>query len=174
MTLEEIMREYGFLRRPAMDFLDLLVSVNLLGREGDGLGARYQNTEETAAFLDRNKSTYIGGIIEIWDKRNYRYWADITEGFKTGKPQNETKEAGTYRRPGISGSGASNPCSSTFRMTWRSSSLALRPASVNASTRAPPSCHSGSLSRAPCQTISGQSRPGISVPVRKRLEVRLG
>jgi len=95
MTLEEIMSEYGFLRRPAMDFLDLLVSVNLLGREGDGQGARYHNTEETAVFLDRSKPTYIGGIIEIWDKRNYRYWADITEGFKTGKPQNETKEAGT-------------------------------------------------------------------------------
>ena len=44
-ALEEIMSEYGFLRRPAMDFLDLLVSVSLLGREGDGLGARYHNTE---------------------------------------------------------------------------------------------------------------------------------
>lgn len=95
MTLDEIMSEFGLLRRPAMDFLDLLVSVDLLGRDGDGEEARYHNTEATAAFLDRNKPTYIGGIIELWDKRNYRFWADITEAFKTGKAQNETKSADT-------------------------------------------------------------------------------
>ena len=95
MTLDEIMDEYGLVRRPAMDFLDLLVSVDLLGRDGDSDGARYRNTEATAAFLDRDKPAYIGGIIELWDKRNYRFWADITTAFKTGKAQNETKHAGT-------------------------------------------------------------------------------
>ncbi len=95
MTLDEIMSEYGLLRRPAMDFLDLLVSVDLLGREGDGEGACYHNTEATAAFLDRNKPGYIGGIIELWNQRNYRFWADITEAFQTGKAQNETKHANT-------------------------------------------------------------------------------
>ena len=94
MTLDDIVSEFGLQRRPAMDFLDLLVSVDLLAREGDGAGARYGNTEATSAFLDRNKPGYIGGIIELWDKRNYRFWADITEAFKTGKPQNETKTAG--------------------------------------------------------------------------------
>ena len=95
MTLEQIMSEFGLLRRPAVDFLDLLVSVDLLGRNGDGEGARYHNTEATEIFLDRKKPTYIGGIIELWDKRNYRFWADITEALKTGQPQNETKNAGT-------------------------------------------------------------------------------
>lgn len=95
MTLDEIMGEYGLLRRPAMDFLDLLVSVDLLGRDGDGAGARYHNTEATAAFLDRNEPGYIGGIMELWDQRNYRFWADISEAIKTGKAQNETKHADT-------------------------------------------------------------------------------
>jgi len=95
MTLDEVMSEYGLQRRPAMDFLDLLVSVDLLGREGDGERARYHNTEATAAFLDRNKPGYIGGIIELWNQRNYRFWADITEAIQTGKAQNETKHAGT-------------------------------------------------------------------------------
>lgn len=93
LTLDEIMSEFGLLRRPAMDFLDLLVSVDLLARDGDGAGARYRNTDATAAFLDRNKPGYIGGIIELWDRRNYRFWADITEAFKTGKAQNETKHS---------------------------------------------------------------------------------
>lgn len=39
MTLDEIMAEFGLLRRPAMDFLDLLVSVDLLARDGDGADA---------------------------------------------------------------------------------------------------------------------------------------
>jgi hypothetical protein len=95
MTLDEVMNEYGLLRRPAKDFLDLLVSVDLLGRAGDGEGACYHNTEATAAFLDRTKPGYIGGIIEIWDQRNYRFWADITEALQTGKAQNETKHANT-------------------------------------------------------------------------------
>lgn len=95
MTLEEIISEFGLVRRPAMDFLDLLVSVDLLGRDGDVEGALYHNTEATDAFLNRNKPTYIGGIIELWDKRNYRFWADLTEAFRTGQAQNETKSAGT-------------------------------------------------------------------------------
>ena len=95
MTLEEIMSEFGLLRRPAMDFLDLLVSVDLLAREGDGPGARYHNTEATGAFLVRDRPAYIGGIIELWDKRNFRFWADIDEALRTGKAQNETKHAGT-------------------------------------------------------------------------------
>ena len=95
MTLDEIVGEFGLQRRPAMDFLDLLVSVDLLEREGDADGSRYRNTEATAKFLDRNNPAYIGGIIEMWDKRNYRFWADITEALRTGKAQNETKTVGT-------------------------------------------------------------------------------
>jgi hypothetical protein len=95
MTLDDVVREFGLQRRPAMDFLDLLVSVDLLEREGDGEGARYSNTAATAAFLDRSKPGYIGGIIELWEQRNYRFWADITEALQTGKAQNETKHADT-------------------------------------------------------------------------------
>jgi len=95
MTLEEIMREFALLRRPAMDFLDLLVSVHLLARDGDGEGARYMNTEATAAFLDRNKPGYVGGIIELWENRNYQFWAGMSEALRTGEAQNETKRSGT-------------------------------------------------------------------------------
>ncbi|WP_269581367.1 methyltransferase [Roseibium sp. Sym1] len=91
LTLDQIMEEYGFRRRPAMDLLDLLVSAELLGRTGDGEGALYHNTEETAAFLVRNKPDYIGGILELWDQRNYRFWADLVEAVRSGKPQSETK-----------------------------------------------------------------------------------
>ena len=95
MTLDDVMNEFGFVRRPAMDYLDLLVSVDLLAREGDGENALYRNTDETALYLDRNKPGYLGGILELWDNRNYDFWSTITEACRTARPQNETKDAGT-------------------------------------------------------------------------------
>lgn len=95
LTGPQIMDAFDLKQRPAMDFLDLLVSVDLLAREGDGPGARYTNTPATALYLDRNRPEYIGGILELWEQRNFRFWADLTEGLKTGKAQNETKQAGT-------------------------------------------------------------------------------
>ncbi|MFN9371077.1 MAG: methyltransferase [Planctomycetaceae bacterium] len=95
MTLVEIVAEFGLELRPSRDFLDLLVSANLLNRSGDGSEALYSNTPATAHFLDRSQPEYIGGLIEIWERRDYRYWADLTEALRTGKPQNEAKHAGT-------------------------------------------------------------------------------
>ncbi len=94
MTLDEIVSEYNLQQRPAMDFLDLLVSVDLLERDGDGPAATYRNTPSTAMFLDRNQPGYIGGILELWENRNYRFWADLTEALRTGEAQNEIKHSG--------------------------------------------------------------------------------
>lgn len=98
MTLSEIRAAYNLRERPAMDMLDLLVSVDLLNRTGDGPSAVYSNTDETATYLDPAKPGYIGGILELWDKRNYRYWDTIFEATQTGEPQNEskTKETGFF------------------------------------------------------------------------------
>ena len=94
MTAAEIADRLGLVPRPATDFLDTLVSVDLLGRDGDGPQARYRNTAETAHFLDENSPAYQGGLLKIWDDRNYRYWADLTEALKTGQAQSETKHSG--------------------------------------------------------------------------------
>jgi hypothetical protein len=76
------------------EIMDEFVSVDLLARAGDGEDALYRNTEATAAFLDRNKPAYIGGPIELWDKRNYGFWTDMTEAMKTGGAQSEIKHDG--------------------------------------------------------------------------------
>src|SRR4051812_15561687 len=39
--------------RSLFDFLDALVSLGLLDRDGDGQQAGYRNTRETATFLDK-------------------------------------------------------------------------------------------------------------------------
>lgn len=94
LTASEIADRLGLVERPARDFLDALVSLDLLGRDGDGIDARYRNTEETAYFLDESSPAYHGGLLGIWDQRNYRFWADLTEALKTGQAQSEIKRSG--------------------------------------------------------------------------------
>jgi hypothetical protein len=94
-TGKEIEQTLGLHPRATHDFLDSLVSLGLLDREGEGPGAKYSNTLETAQFLDRNSPQYVGGILEMANARLYPFWADLTEALKTGEPQNELKHSGT-------------------------------------------------------------------------------
>ena len=84
----ELQNTLGLHPRGALDFLDALVALGFLQREN---GA-YQNTPETALFLDKNKPTYIGGILEMANHRLYPFWGSLTTALKTGKPQNESKD----------------------------------------------------------------------------------
>jgi hypothetical protein len=94
MTGAEIAAALDLDARAVPDFPDALVALGFLQRSGDGPGALYANTPETALFLDRNSKGYIGGILEMANQRLYPFWADLTEALKTGAPQNETKHSG--------------------------------------------------------------------------------
>lgn len=80
--------------RATYDFLDALVSLGLLERQGAGPEGLYANTAATGAFLDRGSPEYIGGILEMAAARLFRFWADLTTALKTGRPQNEIKLSG--------------------------------------------------------------------------------
>jgi hypothetical protein len=73
--------------RGARDFFDALVSLGMLQRNKD----RYANTSEGDLFLDRRKSSYVGGILEMCNARLYGFWSNLTTGLKTGEPQNEAR-----------------------------------------------------------------------------------
>ena len=94
MTGEEIGERLGLHPRAIYDFLDTLVALRVLERDGDGADGRYRNTEDTATFLDKNSPAYIGGILEMAGARLYRFWGDLTEALQTGQPQNEVKHTG--------------------------------------------------------------------------------
>jgi hypothetical protein len=94
MTGEEIGERLGLHPRAIYDFLDTLVALRLLERDGEGSDGRYRNTAETAAFLDKGSPTYVGGILEMCNARLYRFWGDLTEALQTGEPQNEIKQTG--------------------------------------------------------------------------------
>ena len=89
-TFDAIVGRHGLHLRSARDFLDTLVALGFLQRTGD----RYANTPETDLFLDRQKPSYIGGILEMANHRLYPFWGHLTEALRTGLPQNEVKGGG--------------------------------------------------------------------------------
>lgn len=95
LTALEIKENLGLHSRSYLDFLDSLVALGFLEREGFGENAVYSDTKETALFLDKNKPPYLGGILEMGNNRLYEYWNNLEEGIKTGLPQNELKNGGT-------------------------------------------------------------------------------
>jgi SAM-dependent methyltransferase len=90
--LETLRARLGLHPRSARDFLDALVALGMLERTG----GRYANTPATEAFLDRAKPGYLGGILEMANARLFGFWADLTQGLRTGRPQNETKTGGSF------------------------------------------------------------------------------
>jgi O-methyltransferase domain/Dimerisation domain len=80
----------GLHPRSARDFLDTLTALGFLQRTGD----QYANTLETDLFLDRNKPSYVGGVLEMANHRLYPFWGRLTEALRTGLPQNEVKSGG--------------------------------------------------------------------------------
>ena len=79
-------RQYG------AQFLESFVApVNAFGIGDDGV---YRNTPATDLFLDKRKPSYVGGLLEMCNTRLYGYWGNLTEGLRTGKPQNEAKHGG--------------------------------------------------------------------------------
>jgi hypothetical protein len=80
--------------RPLLDFLDALVALGFLQREGDGAGAVYENTPDALEFLDRRSPRYLGGILVMAQERMYRSWADLETALRTGEPQSEIRGTG--------------------------------------------------------------------------------
>src|SRR4051794_39138455 len=95
LTGTEIADRIGLHPRATEDFLDGLVALRFLERDGVDGGGRYRNTPDTGAFLDKRSPMYIGGILEMANARLYGFWGDLTEALRTGQPQNEVKHTGT-------------------------------------------------------------------------------
>jgi hypothetical protein len=92
LEAKALRRQLGLHERSARDFFDALVSLGMLRRKG----TTYSNTPESALFLDRGKPSYIGGILEMAGARLYGFWGSLTEGLRTGQPQNEAKHGDNF------------------------------------------------------------------------------
>src|SRR3982750_231761 len=66
LTGEELRDSLGLDARAVPSFPAALVALGLLARDGDdAASARYRNTPDTAAFLDKASPTYVGGLLEM-------------------------------------------------------------------------------------------------------------
>jgi hypothetical protein len=65
----------------------------MLVRHEDG---RYANTAETDLYLDRNKPTYVGGMVERLNVWHFGIWGSLTTTLRTGQPQSGTRGSGNF------------------------------------------------------------------------------
>jgi hypothetical protein len=87
LPARDLAERLGIHPRASLDFFDALVAMGLLEKAA-GL---YFNRPEAEYYLDRSKSTYVGGMLEMANARLYGSWGSLTEALRTGKPQNEVK-----------------------------------------------------------------------------------
>ena len=62
-------------------------------RAGDEPDA-HSNTPRVPSSSIVKALGYIGDIVEMANARLYRFWADLSEALKTGRPQNKVKHSG--------------------------------------------------------------------------------
>ena len=91
---QDIKEKLKLHKRGLYDFLDALVALGFLKRTGLKETAMYANSDDADLFLDKNKPSYVGGMLEMSNNRLYPFWNTLEEGLKTGMPQNETKSGG--------------------------------------------------------------------------------
>ena len=90
-TATEIGESLGLHPRGRLDFLDALVALKLLHRDGDGPDAHYMNTPETGAFLNKHSPAYIGGLAEMLNMRLFGFWDNLGTALRTGEAKSEVK-----------------------------------------------------------------------------------
>jgi hypothetical protein len=83
LAFDALTNRIGIDQRGAQDFFDALVALGLLHRDDTG---RYACTPETALYLDRRKSTYLGDELEFSNGLLYARWNSLTRVLKSGKP----------------------------------------------------------------------------------------
>ena len=86
LDLDAVRKRAGIHERGAHDFLDALVALGMLSRQENGC---YANSAETDLYLDRNKPTYVGGVLESAITRTYMIWGSLTAALRTGQPQSD-------------------------------------------------------------------------------------
>lgn len=92
LSARELTERLKLHSRGARDFFDALVSLRMLERNGD----QYRNTPATDLFLDRNKPSYVGGLLEI------RRQKVDGRGQKPGRPISTSQSAIRNRRNRLS------------------------------------------------------------------------
>jgi len=94
MTGGEIERQLNLHPRGTWDFIDALLALGFLEREGHGRTALYRNAEISKKYLDGRSDHYIGGMLKLADSRLYALWGNLSDSLRTGQSQNQKHTSG--------------------------------------------------------------------------------
>jgi hypothetical protein len=89
-SLQQLRNVLDLSERAAPDFLDSLVALGFLEREGDDAHAIYINTRESAHFLDPRSGAYIGATLHKADGDSHA--GRLSTVLRTGRPQQEAMQ----------------------------------------------------------------------------------
>jgi hypothetical protein len=96
-TRAELEDDLGLHPRASSDFLDALVALDLLDRDG----GQYRNTLATDTYLVSDRPSYLGGSLEMANDRLYGFWENLEEALRTGQTQNELEDNETHPFEGV-------------------------------------------------------------------------
>lgn len=82
-TCDEIRQLLGLHGRGLSDWLNLLVGLGMLERDG----GTYRNAPGAGRYLVRGEPEYIGGFLERSNRNLYPAWAKLGEALRTGEQQ---------------------------------------------------------------------------------------
>jgi ketosteroid isomerase-like protein len=95
LELSELTRRLELHPRGTRDFLDALVALGFLERDG----ALYKNAPGANTFLNRkNPALDVTGLLEVADALWYDSWRNLTTALRTGQPQNKATAASSAMR----------------------------------------------------------------------------
>ena len=86
-SLRQLQQAIGLHEPVARDFLDSLVTLGLLDREGSGHEAIYVNTREAARFLDSKSTAYIGAQLHAASARLAPLWQARADALRATSPR---------------------------------------------------------------------------------------
>ncbi|WP_232376684.1 acetylserotonin O-methyltransferase [Amycolatopsis aidingensis] len=81
-TEPELRDRLGLHPRATQDFLDALVGLGVLDKDGD----RYRNSAAAQTYLDKNSPRYIGGFCKLLNF-HFQMWGGLTDLLRTGESQ---------------------------------------------------------------------------------------
>lgn len=91
LFVSEIRQRIGLDSRSSIDFLDALVTLGLIERQGKGFTAIYRNSPEAATFLNRRKPEYMGNMLERIHEGRNSWGSAASEPINPGIMQNEVR-----------------------------------------------------------------------------------
>ena len=94
LDCNELRTRLGLHSRGARDFLDALVALELLQRDDAGY---YGNTEAAERFLVLGGPSYLGGLLQHLNTREYPCWSRLPDALRTGDPQFRNGGADHYQ-----------------------------------------------------------------------------